>query len=92
MHDVHPLDVGIPPESFAGTRCIHSLPVFSVGTTQGDNAIWTKDILHIVETSELGGGEMLLRFSDGSSAVYQCEELEKLRPRVTPAKVERKIA
>lgn len=36
--------------------------------------------LHIVDTERLDGEDMLVRFSDGSSAIYEAEELEKLRP------------
>lgn len=36
--------------------------------------------LHIVQTSFLDGDEVLVRFSDGSAAIYEAEELEKLRP------------
>jgi hypothetical protein len=36
--------------------------------------------LHIIATSFLDGDEVLLHFSDGTSAVYEAEELEKLRP------------
>ena len=37
-------------------------------------------LLHILSTSPLTGGEMLVHFADGSSAIYEIEELEKLRP------------
>jgi hypothetical protein len=36
--------------------------------------------LHIVATDSLEGNEVLVRFSDGSAAIYEAEELEKLRP------------
>ena len=36
--------------------------------------------LHIVATDSLPGDEVLVRFSDGSAAIYAAEELEKLRP------------
>jgi hypothetical protein len=36
--------------------------------------------LHIVTTSFLDGNEVLVGFSDGTSAIYEAEELEKLRP------------
>jgi hypothetical protein len=45
-------------------------------------------LFHILSTSALEGSEMLVTFADGSSAVYDAEELEKLRPtpkRVMPA-------
>lgn len=42
-------------------------------------------LLHILATSALAGDEVLVHFSDGSSAVYEMEELEKLRP--TPKKI-----
>ncbi len=37
-------------------------------------------LFHILSTSTLEGSEMLVTFADGSSAVYDAEELEKLRP------------
>lgn len=37
--------------------------------------------LHIIATSPLANSEVLATFSDGSSAIYEAEELEKLRPR-----------
>jgi hypothetical protein len=36
--------------------------------------------LHIIATDSLRGNEVLVRFSDGSAAIYEAEELEKLRP------------
>lgn len=36
--------------------------------------------LHILTTSLLGGSEVLVNFSDGTTAIYEAEELEKLRP------------
>ena len=36
--------------------------------------------IHIIATSFLEGSEVLVHFSDGSTAVYEAEELEKLRP------------
>ncbi len=41
--------------------------------------------LHILSTSFLEGTDVLVNFSDGSSAIYEAEELEKLRP--TPKQV-----
>jgi hypothetical protein len=44
--------------------------------------------LHILTTEFLEGGEVLVGFSDGTRAVYEAEELEKLRPapkRTVPA-------
>jgi hypothetical protein len=38
-------------------------------------------ILHIVDTDSYREGEIVVRFADGTSAVYLSEELEKLRPR-----------
>jgi hypothetical protein len=40
----------------------------------------TRKPLHIVETSFLDGNEVLVGFSDGTAAIYEAEELEKLRP------------
>jgi hypothetical protein len=37
-------------------------------------------ILHIVDTDSSRDGEIVVRFADGTSAVYLSEELEKLRP------------
>jgi hypothetical protein len=37
-------------------------------------------LLHIVNT-DFVNNEVLVRFSDGTTAVYDPEELEKLRPR-----------
>ncbi|HWG18192.1 MAG TPA: hypothetical protein VN678_10040 [Acidobacteriaceae bacterium] len=42
-------------------------------------------LFHILSTSTLEGSEMLVTFADGSSAVYDAEELEKLRP--TPKRI-----
>ena len=36
--------------------------------------------LHIVSTSFLKDNEILVSFSDGSGAIFEAEELEKLRP------------
>jgi hypothetical protein len=36
--------------------------------------------LLIISTSFLAGNEVLVGFSDGSAAIYDAEELEKLRP------------
>ena len=36
--------------------------------------------IHIIATSFLDGNEVLVRFSDGTAAIYEAEELEKLRP------------
>ena len=38
-------------------------------------------LLHILKTAFVGEGEVLVQFSDGSTAIYDGEELEKLRPR-----------
>jgi hypothetical protein len=38
-------------------------------------------LLHIIQTDYVRDGEMLVKFSDGTSAIYETEELEKLRPR-----------
>jgi hypothetical protein len=40
----------------------------------------TRKPLHIITTSFLDGNEVLVGFSDGTSAIYAEEELEKLRP------------
>jgi hypothetical protein len=36
--------------------------------------------LHIIDTIFLAGNEVLVHFSDGTAAIYEAEELEKLRP------------
>jgi hypothetical protein len=36
--------------------------------------------IHIIATSFLDGNEVLVRFSDGTAAIFEAEELEKLRP------------
>jgi hypothetical protein len=41
--------------------------------------------LHIVSTNVVQDNEILVRFSDGSGALYEAEELEKLRP--TPKQI-----
>ena len=51
----------------------------STPTLQGD---LPRKTLHIVTTSFLQDNEVLVRFSDGTAAIYEAEELEKLRPRV----------
>jgi hypothetical protein len=35
---------------------------------------------HIVTTKFLEGNEVLVQFSDGTAAIFEAEELEKLRP------------
>jgi hypothetical protein len=52
----------------------------------------TIHLLHILTTDKLGEDEVLVRFSDGTTAVYESEELEKLRPRRKEISTERKIA
>ena len=37
--------------------------------------------LHIVSTKLLEGNEVLVGFSDGTGAIYEADELEKLRQR-----------
>jgi hypothetical protein len=41
---------------------------------------FTRKPLLIVATDFLLNNEVLVRFSDGSAAIYEAEELEKLRP------------
>ena len=43
-------------------------------------AMSTRKPLHIITTSFLDDNEVLLCFSDGTAAIYEAEELEKLRP------------
>ncbi len=49
-------------------------------------------LLHILSTDQLEENEILVRFSDGSTAVYESAELEKLRPRRKEIIDERRIA
>ena len=42
--------------------------------------VCAKKPIHIIATSFLDGNEVLVRFSDGTAAIYEAEELEKLRP------------
>ena len=56
---------------------LSSIPVLKQRSCSG--------LVHIVSTSSLAGDEVLAHFSDGSSAIYEMEELEKLRP--VPKKV-----
>jgi hypothetical protein len=37
--------------------------------------------LHIVSTKILEGNEVLVGYSDGSGAIFEADELEKLRPK-----------
>lgn len=41
---------------------------------------YARKALHIITTRFLEGNEVFVRFSDGSAAIYEAEELEKLRP------------
>ncbi len=45
-----------------------------------DEAMDARKPLHIITTSFLEGNEVLVGFSDGTAAIYEAEELEKLRP------------
>lgn len=45
-----------------------------------DKLASTRKTLHIIDTNFLDGNEVRVRFSDGSSAIFEAEELEKLRP------------
>ena len=49
-------------------------------------------LLHILSTDALDANEILVRFSDGTTAVYESAELEKLRPRRKDIYDERRIA
>lgn len=49
-------------------------------TLFADKPISLRKALHIIDTISLEGNEVLVRFSDGASAIYEAEELEKLRP------------
>jgi hypothetical protein len=52
----------------------------------------TTKLLHILTTDRLDENEVLVRFSDGTTAVFESSELEKLRPRPKEIDQERKIA
>ena len=52
----------------------------------------TATLLHILSTHHLADDEVLVRFSDGTTAVFDSSELENLRPRRKQAIPERKIA
>jgi hypothetical protein len=49
-------------------------------TPTSPKAMVARKPLHIITTSFLECGDVLVNFSDGSSAIYEAEELEKLRP------------
>jgi len=49
-------------------------------TPTSPKAMVARKPLHIISTSFLEGGDVLVNFSDGGSAIYEAEELEKLRP------------
>jgi len=49
-------------------------------------------LLHIINTDRFHEDEILVRFSDGTTAIYESEELEKLRPRRKDLSEERRIA
>jgi len=51
-----------------------------LATTTAQRVISKRKPLHIIQTRFLEGNEVLVHFSDGSSALYEAEELEKLRP------------
>ena len=42
---------------------------------------YARKALHIITTRFLEGNEVFVRFSDGTAAIYEVEELEKLRPK-----------
>jgi hypothetical protein len=49
-------------------------------TLQSSTRLSARRPLHIISTKFLEGNEVLVGFSDGTSAIYEAEELEKLRP------------
>jgi len=51
-----------------------------VQTPNRQSAPSTRKTLHIITTSYLDDNEVLVGFSDGTAAIYEAEELEKLRP------------
>ncbi len=48
-------------------------------------------LMHILDTDSLPEGEMLVRFSDGTTEVFDGDELEELRPRRKAMDQERAI-
>jgi hypothetical protein len=46
-----------------------------------DKARHARKALHIVTTSFLESNEVLVGYSDGTGAIFEAEELEKLRPK-----------
>jgi len=57
-----------------------------------ENAMSAMKLLHILTTDRLDEDEVLVRFSDGTTAVFESAELEKLRPRRKEGMEERRIA
>jgi len=56
-----------------------ALSAYSSISTQRQS--WhSSGLRHILSTTPLQGNEILVNFADGSSAIYEIEELEKLRP------------
>jgi hypothetical protein len=51
-----------------------------VSTPICPRAISTHKLLLITSTSRLDGNEVLVNYADGTAAIYDAEELEKLRP------------
>jgi hypothetical protein len=57
-----------------------TVPPFPNRFEETERSMSLPRLLHIVNT-DFRDDEVLVRFSDGTSAVYDAEELEKLRPR-----------
>jgi hypothetical protein len=57
-----------------------------------EDAMSAMRLLHILTTDRLDENEVLVRFADGTTAVFESSELEKLRPRRKEAVEERRIA
>lgn len=49
-------------------------------TPIADKLMSSRKPLHIIQTDFLDGNDVMLHFSDGTAAIYEAEELEKLRP------------
>jgi hypothetical protein len=49
-------------------------------TPVSEKVTFARKPLHIIATDFLQGNDVLVHFSDGSAAIYEAEELEKLRP------------
>ncbi len=88
----NPLPSSIFCRSTQGRGVSPLLQPSSPGFLKRRIAMATSRLLHILNTDLLAGNEVLVRFSDGTSAIYDGEELEKLRPRRKQDPADRQIA